>query len=144
MMAGMISLILTGLLRGVRTLRSLVLENLALRHQLVILQRAVPRPPLRTADRLFSVLLSRLWADWTDAFSVVQPATVIRWQRAGFTLFWAWNAVAAGPWVRLVWGSPPSRRRRRSPNGRGTRFIWDRSRRPRRGDPTRQPPAVPP
>ena len=34
------------------------------------------------------------------------------------------HAVAAGPWVRLVWGSPPSRRRRRSQNGRGTRFIW--------------------
>ena len=53
MMAGMIPLILTGLLRGVRTQRSLVLENLALRHQLVILQRTVPRPRLRTADRLF-------------------------------------------------------------------------------------------
>jgi hypothetical protein len=53
MMAGMITLILTGLLRGVRTQRSLVLENLALRHQLVILQRTVPRPRLRTADRLF-------------------------------------------------------------------------------------------
>ena len=53
MMAGMITLILTGLLRGVRTQRSLVLENLALRHQLVVLQRTVPRPRLRTADRLF-------------------------------------------------------------------------------------------
>jgi len=53
MMAGMITLILTGLLRGVRTQRSLVLENLALRHQLVVLQRTVPRPRLRTADCLF-------------------------------------------------------------------------------------------
>src|SRR4029450_3525196 len=44
MMAGMIPLILTGLLRGVRTQHSLVLENLALRHQLVVLQRTVPRP----------------------------------------------------------------------------------------------------
>ena len=44
MMAGMITLILTGLLRGVRTPRSLVLENLALRQQLVILQRTAPRP----------------------------------------------------------------------------------------------------
>ena len=48
MMAGMIPLILTGLLRGVRTQRSLVLENLALRHQLAVLQRTVPRPRLRT------------------------------------------------------------------------------------------------
>jgi putative transposase len=94
---GMIPLILTGLLRGVRTQRSLVLENLALRHQLVILQRTVPRPRLRTADRLFWVLLSRLWAGWTDAISVVQPATVIRWHRIGFKLFWAWKSRRNGP-----------------------------------------------
>ena len=97
MMAGMITLILTGLLRGVRTQRSLVLENLALRHQLAVLQRTVPRPRLRTADRLFWVLLSRLWSGWTDAVSVVQPATVIRWQRTGFKLFWTWKSRRNGP-----------------------------------------------
>ena len=97
MMAGMITLILIGLLRGVRTQRSLVLENLALRHQLVVLQRTAPRPRLRTADRLFWVLLSRLWAGWTDAISVVQPATVIRWHRTGFKLFWAWKSRRTGP-----------------------------------------------
>jgi hypothetical protein len=53
MMTGMITLILTGLLRVLRTHRALVLENLALRHQLTVLQRTVPRPRLRTADRLF-------------------------------------------------------------------------------------------
>ena len=49
-MAGMMPLILTGLLRGVRTQRSLVLENLALRRQPVVLRRTVPRPRLRTSD----------------------------------------------------------------------------------------------
>jgi hypothetical protein len=53
MMGGIITLILTGLLRGVRTQRSLVFENLVLRHQLAVLQRTAPRPRLRTADRLF-------------------------------------------------------------------------------------------
>ena len=43
-MAGMIRLILTGLLRVLRTRRALVLENLALRHQLAVLQRTAPRP----------------------------------------------------------------------------------------------------
>ncbi len=84
MMAGMITLILTGLLFALRTRRTLVLENLALRHQLAVLQRAAPRPRLGTSDRLFWVLLSRLWSGWADAVSVVQPATVIRWQRTGF------------------------------------------------------------
>src|SRR3989442_4930376 len=97
MMAGMITLILTGLLRGVRTQRSLVFENLALRHQLAVLQRSAPRPRLRTSDRLFWILLSRLWSGWTDAVSVVQPATVIRWQRTGFTLFWTWKSRRNGP-----------------------------------------------
>jgi transposase InsO family protein len=93
-MAGMI---LTGLLRGIRTQRSLVFENLALRHQLAVLQRTAPRPRLRTADRLFWVLLSRLWSGWTDAVSVVQPATVIRWQRTGFKLVWTWKSRRPGP-----------------------------------------------
>ena len=57
MMAAMITLVLTGLLRGVRTQRALVLENLALRHQLAVLQRTAPRPRLRPSDRLFWVLL---------------------------------------------------------------------------------------
>jgi hypothetical protein len=57
----------------------------------------VPRPRLRTVDRLFWVLLSRLWAGWTDAISIVQPATVIRWQRTAFQLFWAWKSRRTGP-----------------------------------------------
>ena len=56
MMADMITHILIGLLRGIRTHRALVIENFALRHQLVILQRTAPRPRLRTSDRLLWVL----------------------------------------------------------------------------------------
>jgi hypothetical protein len=65
MMAGMITPILIGLLRGIRTHRALVLENLALRHQLAV-QRSAPRLRLRRSDRLFWVLLSRLWSGWSD------------------------------------------------------------------------------
>jgi hypothetical protein len=50
MMTSMLTLILVGLLRGVRTQRSLVFENLALRHQLAVLQRTAPRPRLRTSN----------------------------------------------------------------------------------------------
>ena len=97
MMAGMITLILIGLLRGIRTHRALVLENLALRHQLAVLQRSAPRLRLRRSDRLFWVLLSRLWSGWPDGVSIVQPATVIRWQRSGFKLFWTWKSRRNGP-----------------------------------------------
>src|SRR5881628_334696 len=59
MMAGMITLLLTGLLRGVRTQRFLVLENLALRHQLAVLQRTTPRPS-RHRDPMAAVRLQAL------------------------------------------------------------------------------------
>ena len=97
MMAAMLTLILTGLVRGVRTHRALVLENVALRHQLAVLQRTAPRPRLRPSDRLFWVLLSRLWHGWAEAVAIVQPETVLRWQRAGFTLFWTWKSRRHGP-----------------------------------------------
>jgi hypothetical protein len=91
------ALILTGLLRGIRTHRALVLENLTLRHQLAVLQRSAPRLRLRRSDRLFWVLLSRLWSGWADGVSIVQPATVIRWQRSGFKIFWTWKSRRNGP-----------------------------------------------
>jgi putative transposase len=93
----MLTLILTGLLRAVRTHRTLVLENLALRHQLAVLQRTARRPRLRRSDRVFWVLLSRLWHGWAEVVAIVQPETVIRWQRAGFKLFWSWTSRRHGP-----------------------------------------------
>jgi len=45
-----------------QTRTSLVLENLALRHQLVVLQRRVGRVKLKPRDRVFWVLLARLWS----------------------------------------------------------------------------------
>ncbi len=38
-------------------------ENLALRHQLGILQRSVERPRIRQLDRILWVWLSRFWAN---------------------------------------------------------------------------------
>jgi putative transposase len=93
----MITLILTGLLRGVRTHRALVLENLALRHQRAVLQRTARRPRLRRSDRVFWILLSRLWRGWAETVSIVHPETVIRWHRAGFRLFWTWKSHRNSP-----------------------------------------------
>jgi len=97
MLAAMIIVILTGLLRGVRTHHALMLENLAWRHQLAVLRRTAARPRLRPCDRLFWVWLSRLWHGWAEAVAIVQPETVIRWHRAGFRLFWTWKSRRNGP-----------------------------------------------
>ena len=58
-----------------------VLENLALRHQLRTLQRRVKRPHLRIRDRMFWVLLATAWRRWRSALVLVQPETVVRWHR---------------------------------------------------------------
>ena len=77
MLNGVRSLVLAGL-AFFRARRQLVLENLALRHQLGVLKRSVKRPRLTNADRGLWVLLSRRWASWTDALIIVKPATVVK------------------------------------------------------------------
>ena len=57
----------------------LLLENLALRHQLAIYKRQEARPQLRQQDRLIWILLFRLWPRWRDALLIVQLDTVLRW-----------------------------------------------------------------
>ncbi len=78
-------------LRVVVTSRAnLVLENLALHHQVLILQRSVKRPKLHSLDRLFWVYLSRLWPAWRSVVKIFQPDTVVTWHQQGFTLYWRW------------------------------------------------------
>jgi hypothetical protein len=61
-------------------------ENLFLRHQLSIaLRRAPPRLRLRGVDRALLVWMTRLWPSLLGAAQVVQPETILRWHRAGFT-----------------------------------------------------------
>ena len=75
-----------------RSRAALELENLALRHQIGVLQRsAAKRPKLTAGDRLFWICLSRLWRDWRSALAIVKPETVLAWHRAGFRLFWTWK-----------------------------------------------------
>ena len=70
----------------------LAAENLALRQQLVVLQRSVKRPQLRPRDRIFWSWLFRLWSGWRSALLIIQPQTVVRWHRQGFGLYWRWKS----------------------------------------------------
>jgi transposase InsO family protein len=70
---------------------ALHLENLALRHQLGVLNRSVKRPKLTSADRLLWAWLCEVWGDWRSALVIVKPETVIAWHRKGFRLFWTWK-----------------------------------------------------
>ena len=56
----------------------LLLGNLALRHQIGVLQRSAREPfNLSPADRLSWVWLSRIWSDWRSALAIVKPETVV-------------------------------------------------------------------
>jgi hypothetical protein len=57
--------VLRSLIAGFRARRNLVLENLALRHQPLVLNRKVKSPTLRNSDRLFWATLSAIWSRWT-------------------------------------------------------------------------------
>src|SRR5260370_4755347 len=71
---------------------ALQLENLALRHQIGVLQRSArKRPKLTPLDRLLWVWLSRIWSGWRSALAIVEPETVVAWHRKGFRLFWTWK-----------------------------------------------------
>ncbi len=76
----------------VRSRADLQLENLALRHQIGVLQRSArKRPRLTSADRFLWAFLSRIWRDWRSTLVIVKPETVVAWHRKGFRLFWTWK-----------------------------------------------------
>ena len=72
------------------------LEVLALRQQVSVLKRQHPRPTLNRFDRVFWILLRRVWSRWTDALVIVKPETVVGWHRAGFRLYWRWRSRPRG------------------------------------------------
>jgi putative transposase len=85
----LILLLLRAITVACRGHHDVVLENLALRHQLRTLQRRVKRPHLRTRDRMFWVLLATAWRQWRSALVLVQPETVVRWHRTWLRRRWA-------------------------------------------------------
>ena len=60
---------------GLRGHRELVLENLALRQQLMAMKRATGRPHLQARDRLFWIALRRIWRNF-DRFKLTLSQVV--------------------------------------------------------------------
>ena len=89
---GLLRIILVVLRALVRSRSALAAENLALRQQLAVLRRSVKRPKFRPRDRLFWVWLFRFWKDWRSSLHIVQPATVVKWHRQGFKVYWRWKS----------------------------------------------------
>jgi len=71
-----------------RSKHDVVLENLALRQQLVVQQHSIKRPRIKNRDRIFWIWLSRFWNNWKATLIVVKPPTVIAWHKKGFKSYW--------------------------------------------------------
>jgi hypothetical protein len=89
-------LLLSSLRSCLSTRAALQAEILALRHQVLILQRAARGRRLRfkVGDRVFWVWLSHLWKNWRLPLRIIRPETVIAWNRKGFRLYWIWKSRA--------------------------------------------------
>lgn len=76
-------------------------ENIALRHQVVVLKRRHRgRVKLRGLDRVILGWLSRMGPAVADAIIIVTPETLLRWYRLGFRTFGRWKSGSVG-------GRPP-------------------------------------
>jgi putative transposase len=72
----------------------LILENLALRQQLLALRTRRPRRRLSSIHQLFWIALRKLWSGWKGPLILVTPRTVVAWHGAGFRLYWRWLSQA--------------------------------------------------
>ena len=73
----------------VRPRAHLVAENTMLRQQLIVAERKlVGRVRWEPWQRVTMALASRVVPTWRAAVLLVQPATILRWHRAGFRAFW--------------------------------------------------------
>ncbi len=88
----MIKLIAAAFTLLFRSRAHLIVENIALRQQLIVLSRQVPRPRPHDTDRLLWILLSSIWSGWRGALLIVRPTTVLRWHKRGWRWYWRWRS----------------------------------------------------
>ncbi|HYS13201.1 MAG TPA: hypothetical protein VEN28_07815 [Burkholderiaceae bacterium] len=82
------------LLRSSKSVRA---ENLFLRRQLALYIEHGVRPRQIDAGTRVSLAVLAKRFDWCSAQVVVQPATLIRWHRAGWRLLWRMKSRAGRP-----------------------------------------------
>jgi len=96
-----VAVLILSLRNLMRSRQALILENLALRSQLALIEQQYlvgsrPRVRATPAFRLLWMWLSRHWSAWQSALMLVQPETVIRWHRTAFRWYWARKSQPCG------------------------------------------------
>jgi len=95
---------------------------IALRHQIAVLKRSgTRRPRFGFWDRLFWILLSWWWPRWPESLMIIQPETVKRWRRNGWSGLWRYRSGS-----RWRGGRPKVSRKVRELIARMARenFLW--------------------
>ena len=80
-----------------RQRNSLMMENLTLKHQLMVLKRSRPKPRFTEPDRLFWVTCSKLVKGWQGFLVIANPRTVVDWNKRRFKRYWANKSRNRGP-----------------------------------------------
>jgi putative transposase len=78
---------------------ALAAENLFLRKQLALYRERGIKPWRATHATRMALTVLAGWFDWRQALVIVQPATLIRWHREGFRLFWRWTSRHGRPLI---------------------------------------------
>jgi transposase InsO family protein len=77
-------------------------ENLALRHQLIVLRRKMRgRVQLANSDRWFFIQLYRWFPSILQVVTIIRPETLVGWHRAGFRRYWRWKSRSRGGRPRI-------------------------------------------
>ena len=122
-MITLLGLVLAVLASPFKSKSRLEAENVALRHQLILLRRKVHgRVRLTNSDRWFLVQLYRWFPSILQALTIIRPETLVRWHRAGFRFYWRCKSRSLGgrPQIasdlralirrmsieNLLWGAP--------------------------------------
>src|SRR5829696_5780085 len=92
----MLSTLLGWIVVRARSETSKEIEILVLRHQLTLLQRRTPRPPLNWSDRALIAALIRLLPTPRRLGLLVAPATILRWHRQLVARRWTTTPAPVG------------------------------------------------
>ena len=79
--------LIRNILEKFNLIANLTTKNLALHQQLIVLNRSIKKPQIKTKDRLFWIILYLFWNNWQESLIVLEPETVVGWHKKSFRLF---------------------------------------------------------